>query len=354
MYLVTIILYAQKADREVIAERSVKVNVPIDELWEIVGIDFGGIDKWNSSINVSDGVGEGLNGISYNTRVCKNYPDDPNPYVEILTDFNPKNYSFAYRPENLPSNMEEAVSYWSMKKDGKGSILTMKQKFVFYKVEDAKSSREQVEAYFNPTFDKILDELRVYAETGKPHPDKAAAIKKHQDKLSRGAYSFKVFPPLNSLEAIQNQHVASPLAATYLKSKNNYVKVVYSRPSLNERKIIGGDAAPYGQVWRLGANEQTEISFTKPISIGGKRFEAGTYSLFAIPNEKEWTIIVNSALGDWGAFSYKKEKDLHTFKAKVDKAEKKHEKFTIWFSDDATSMNLAWDEILISIPISIS
>jgi len=73
------------------------------------------------------------------------------------------------------------------------------------------------------------------------------------------------------------------------------IKVVYGQPSKKGR-VIFGELVPYGQVWRTGANEATEITFAKPAHFAGKDIAAGTYSFFTIPNENEWTVILNSEL----------------------------------------------------------
>lgn len=162
-----------------------------------------------------------------------------------------------------------------------------------------------------------------------------------------------VFPNKQQLEPIADQHEASPLSVSFLKSKDNYAKLVYSRPSLRNRKMIGGEAIPYGKVWRFGANQATEISFNKSISIGGKKLTAGTYTLFAIPNKNKWTIVINSDLGQWGSFTYNKGKDIHRFDVDVKKAPKKFEKFSLWFAQNGNAINAAWDTVHVEIPIQL-
>ena len=70
---------------------------------------------------------------------------------------------------------------------------------------------------------------------------------------------------------------------------------------------------PYGQVWRLGANEATTITFSTPVKIEGKDVPAGTYALFAIPGKDKWTFIVNKNAKQWGAFKYQQSEDLLRF-----------------------------------------
>src|SRR5829696_3874612 len=85
------------------------------------------------------------------------------------------------------------------------------------------------------------------------------------------------------------------------------VKVTYGRPYKKGRVIFGG-LEKYGKVWRTGADEATEITFANDVNFGGKRVKAGTYTLFTIPDRNQWTVILNSQLGQWGAYDYEKYK----------------------------------------------
>ena len=85
-------------------------------------------------------------------------------------------------------------------------------------------------------------------------------------------------------------------------------RVVYSRPKKDGRTIFGG-LVEYGKVWRLGANEATEIEFYQKVNIGGKKISKGRYTLYAIVNENSWTFIVNKDTDTWGSFKYNADKD---------------------------------------------
>ena len=95
--------------------------------------------------------------------------------------------------------------------------------------------------------------------------------------------------------------------ASYRVSKKA-VKVTYSRPQLKGRAL--SELAPAGKVWRTGANEAPEVTFYNDVNFGGKAVKAGTYALFTIPGDKEWTVILNSNLNQWGAYSYDKAADV--------------------------------------------
>ncbi|WP_394992340.1 DUF2911 domain-containing protein [Emticicia sp.] len=133
------------------------------------------------------------------------------------------------------------------------------------------------------------------------------------------------------------------------------VRVTYSRPAKKEREVFGTKIVPYGEVWRLGANESTEIKFYQDVMIQGKKVKAGTYSLFAIPNATEWTIILNKDLDFWGAYSYNAANDILRVNVPVKKTEEVVESFSIQCikgGDKDTIMKMAWDTTLIELPIS--
>ena len=92
---------------------------------------------------------------------------------------------------------------------------------------------------------------------------------------------------------------ASPAATATGKIGDANITISYSSPSVKGRKIFGG-LVPYGQVWRAGANEATMLETDKDITVEGKNLPAGKYSIYVIPNEKEWQFIINSQTGQWG------------------------------------------------------
>ena len=150
---------------------------------------------------------------------------------------------------------------------------------------------------------------------------------------------------------------ASPadIAMTKGKDKQPLAKVIYSRPQKKGR-VIFGELEPYGKVWRTGANEATEIKIYKDVMIAGKPLKAGTYSLFTIPEKDKWTIIFNSDLDQWGAYSYNKEKDLLRVEVKPAKTESTVEAFSILFkeTDKGANMLMGWDEVMVEFPIEIA
>jgi len=131
------------------------------------------------------------------------------------------------------------------------------------------------------------------------------------------------------------------------------IKVTYSRPQKKGRDVFGGIVS-YGEVWRTGANEATEIKVYQDITIGGKKLKAGTYALFSIPNQEEWTLIFNSDLDFWGAYSYKEQNDVLRIKAKSQQVEATVEAFAIQFDsvgENQAKMILAWDRTTVEVPV---
>jgi len=129
-------------------------------------------------------------------------------------------------------------------------------------------------------------------------------------------------------------------------------RVVYSRPQKNGRTIFG-DLLEYGQVWRLGANEATEIEFFQVVKIGNTKIKKGRYTLYCIPYTDKWTIIVNRETDTWGSFKYDETKDLVRIDLPLQKQVEVLESFAMAFDKTATgcSLNIGWDNLRVSLPI---
>ncbi|MFP8489884.1 DUF2911 domain-containing protein [Gracilimonas sp. Q87] len=145
----------------------------------------------------------------------------------------------------------------------------------------------------------------------------------------------------------------SPIAIASIKSNSTYIKVVYGQPYRRDRTIFG-DLQPWGEVWRTGANEATEITITEPVLMGEQAISPGTYALFTIPEPDSFTVILNHDLGQWGAFSYNPDRDYKRMKFPVTQLTDPVEAFTIEFSEaqhNMTTMSLKWGLIQVNIPI---
>jgi len=129
------------------------------------------------------------------------------------------------------------------------------------------------------------------------------------------------------------------------------MRIIYSRPQLNGRKIFG-DLQEYGNVWRLGANEATEIDFFKDVKINNRKIKKGRYTLYAIPFPDKWTLIINKETDIWGSFRYEQSQDILRVDLPVMKNEIT-EAMTIVFdkSSAGADMNVYWDDVKVSLPI---
>jgi len=129
-------------------------------------------------------------------------------------------------------------------------------------------------------------------------------------------------------------------------------RVVYSRPQKNGR-VIFGELLEYGKVWRLGANEATEIEFFKDVKVNAKKIKKGRYTMYCIPYTDKWTIIINKETDTWGSFKYDPKKDLVQIDVPVQKQAESTEEFVMAFEKSATGANLliAWDNVKLSLPI---
>ena len=137
--------------------------------------------------------------------------------------------------------------------------------------------------------------------------------------------------------SLAQEKPASPQATVTGKIGAANLKIVYCQPSARGRKIMGG-LVPYGEVWRTGANEATTFEIDKPVKIEGKDLAAGKYSLFTIPGENEWTIIINKDSKQWGAYKYKQQDDVLRVTVKPAKTTAPVETFNITVGTDDVQM----------------
>jgi hypothetical protein len=151
----------------------------------------------------------------------------------------------------------------------------------------------------------------------------------------------------------------SPTQVTEFNHEGLNIKVVYCRPFKKGRVIFGEDKPdvllPYGKYWRLGANESTEITFSKDVAFAGKPVSAGTYRMYAVPGADSWQVTLNSQLGTWGSDPVDHSKDVVTADVSASNAPAETEQFTINFGSigPAVTMDLVWDKTLVSVPITI-
>ncbi|HVI07336.1 MAG TPA: DUF2911 domain-containing protein [Candidatus Binatia bacterium] len=133
------------------------------------------------------------------------------------------------------------------------------------------------------------------------------------------------------------------------------ITINYHRPLANGRQIWG-KVVPYGQVWRAGANENTVITFTDPVTIEGQPLERGTYGLYMIPGENQWTVIFSKDSRDWGSFSYKQEDDALRVTVKPQTADL-HEALAYDFDDvkaDSTLVTMRWEKVAVPFKVQVN
>ena len=164
------------------------------------------------------------------------------------------------------------------------------------------------------------------------------------------AFILTTVLPLLAWAAQDNSKRASPHETISVDLKGDTISISYGRPYLKGRKL--DQIAAYGQVWRLGADEATQITVTGKTRIGDAlTLEPGSYALFAMGSPAKWTIIVNKVADQWGAFSYDKAEDLGRFDVPVKPAASPVEQFTITLtkqSDTAATLTFAWGDASLS------
>jgi hypothetical protein len=136
-------------------------------------------------------------------------------------------------------------------------------------------------------------------------------------------------------------------------AKGQNISVKYGRPYKKGRDIFGA-LEPYGKVYRCGADSATTVTFEKDAMFAGKPVKAGTYTLFVIPNEQSWTIILNSQLGQWGAYDYEKYKDKDVLHADVPVKKLGNIVEQLTISLPPSAMTIEWDNVQVSIPVSFT
>ncbi len=181
---------------------------------------------------------------------------------------------------------------------------------------------------------------------------------RHSNYILRGALICACFFVAIKNGNTQDQPFEVPTTNTRGKIQQRVaatdIEVVYNRPSTKGRKIFG-DLVPFGKVWRTGSDASTKLTFSTPVSVSGKPIGAGTYELFTIPGEKEWTIILQQNKNQWGSYRYSAEFDVHRSVVKSCKANAT-ETFTISFDNitsNSTEISLMWENVKVAIPLSI-
>jgi Protein of unknown function (DUF2911) len=160
--------------------------------------------------------------------------------------------------------------------------------------------------------------------------------------LDKSPMDMCYYPVDYPILKIQKKTDAGPIA-----------RVIYGRPQKNDRSIFG-DLVPYDMIWRVGANEATEVEFYRDVKIDGKKLQKGRYTLYAIPSTDKWTLILNRETDTWGAFAYDQKKDILRTDVKVITRPDIIDVFTMCFEGkekNKTSLMIGWDNKEIHLPI---
>lgn len=166
--------------------------------------------------------------------------------------------------------------------------------------------------------------------------------------MKKSIFSILFSVAIFSIACSQN-----PPASPRITAEGTNVTVVYGQPSKKGRVIFGAEGSQalekYGKVWRTGANQATVITFKKDGMFGGKAVKAGEYGLFTIPGEKEWVVILNSDAKQWGAYSYKADKDVLRVTVPNVASKEAVEKLTFEVKDNA--LHFMWDMSGFAVPL---
>lgn len=169
----------------------------------------------------------------------------------------------------------------------------------------------------------------------------AANISSAQQKptdLDKSPLDFSYYPANYPILKMQGKTTVDPQC-----------RIIYSRPQKRGRTIFGGEVK-YNEVWRLGANESTEIELFKAGYFAGKRIPKGRYTLYCIPTDSKWTIIFNKDKYTWGSFTYNQEVDYARIDVPVQKNSEDVEALTIYFNN--STLTMMWDDVKVEVPVS--
>jgi hypothetical protein len=159
-----------------------------------------------------------------------------------------------------------------------------------------------------------------------------------------------------SVLAVAQQKPLSPRkTADHTFTDGKKITIDYGSPSVRGRKIMGG-LVPYGKVWRTGANEATGFVTDANLTIGGTQVPAGKYTLYTLPGEKSWLLVINKQTGQWGT-EYDQSQDLARIPLKLDSLGSPVEQMTFSFDNtgpDSANLVLAWENTKLSVQVKES
>ncbi len=151
----------------------------------------------------------------------------------------------------------------------------------------------------------------------------------------------------------KSKRPSPPASASCDLGSGKTITVDYSSPRAKGRKVFGG-LVPYGEVWRAGANEATTFVPTVDVKVGGKEVPAGSYTLFTVPGQDKWTLIISKKTGEWGIPYPGEGDDLARVDMSVSKPPSQVENFTIDFDQkgDSCTMRMDWENTRATVDIT--
>lgn len=156
-------------------------------------------------------------------------------------------------------------------------------------------------------------------------------------ELDKSTMDISYYPSDFPILKLKGQVTGDPLA-----------RIIYSRPQKKGRDIFG-EEVKFNEVWRLGANEATEIELFKSGVFGNKKIARGRYTLYFIPTETKWTIIFSSDNYSWGSFAYKSDKDVARIEVPVQKNKDITEALAMYFENN--KLVILWDYLKVEVPV---
>lgn len=163
---------------------------------------------------------------------------------------------------------------------------------------------------------------------------------------------FLAVATLAAQQADKNKRPSPPGTAQFTFADGKKVTINYSRPAAKGRKIVGG-LVPYDQVWRTGANEATSLKSDADLVVGSTTVPAGSYTLYSLPSQSAWKLIINKQTGQWGT-QYDQSQDLARVDMNVTQLSQPVEQFTISFvksGGDVGKLNLEWENTRASVDV---
>ena len=173
-------------------------------------------------------------------------------------------------------------------------------------------------------------------------------------QISKGVGAV-ILTALTVMAVIAQESKPSPDATADVTLGGKTIAITYNRPSVRGRKIMGG-LVPYGQVWRTGANAATTLNTPVDLTIGGAAVPAGKYTLYTLPGENSWKLIINKQTEQWGT-EYDEKQDLARVDMKVSQTPSPTEQFLISWnkqSESAATLSMAWENTRVTVPVKVA